>query len=170
MIPYGKQLLEQGFLRYADEADLGELSAALVADFDIYDAANNKIVQIDAEELAEFSFDYFMPQLTSALALRDFQLYVEPDASYETTNIAFINGCPIQLYTNEELNNGKCWASGPANFFRELNRQLSAQKIEETVYLLYGGNDLHALLLTAEQYKIIASRYKNNAKEIPNLP
>jgi hypothetical protein len=36
--------------------------------------------------------------------------------------------------------------------------------------LLYGGNDLGALLLDEKQFEIIKERYKENIGDIPYLP
>ncbi len=81
-----------------------------------------------------------------------------------------LNGDTLQLYTQSELDNNTFWDSAPRNFFRKLNEQLSAQKIDEQFYLLYGGNDLHVMLLTAKQRAIIAAYYKQDPKEIPYKP
>jgi hypothetical protein len=40
----------------------------------------------------------------------------------------------------------------------------------QSEYTLYGGNDLHAILLTEKQLSIIAEYYKNEPKEIPYKP
>ena len=42
--------------------------------------------------------------------------------------------------------------------------------MEEQFYLLYGGNDLHAILLTQKQLSIIEKYYKNKSPEIPYKP
>ena len=42
---------------------------------------------------------------------------------------------------------------------------LKAKNSDEQFYLLYGGNDLHTLLLTDKEFSIIADYYKDNDKE-----
>ena len=37
--------------------------------------------------------------------------------------------------------------------------------MEEQLYLLYGGNDLHAILLTEKQLSIIEKYYKTNHRK-----
>jgi hypothetical protein len=76
----------------------------------------------------------------------------------------------IKLYTKEALENGSFLDSAPRIFFREINRQLRDKKTTESFYLLYGGNDLHVLLLTKNQHEIIAEKYKNDSGETPYLP
>ena len=167
---YGTQLFESGFLKFADTLKLDSLKSELINSFYIYNEDNYKIVHIDAEELAEFSFDFFMPNLNKILKKREFKLNVQTANDYENTNDILINGEKVKLYTKEQLDNGNFWESASRNFFKEVNKQLTSKKIEESFYLLYEGNDLHVLLLTANQYKIIADKYKNETKEIPYLP
>jgi len=58
---YGKKLIDNDFLKYADNLKIDSLKMQLLKSFDIYDVRNFKIAQIDAEELAEFNFDFFLP-------------------------------------------------------------------------------------------------------------
>lgn len=167
---YGQQLFESGFLDFADTLKFDSLKSELIGSFDIYNEANNRIAHIDAEELAEFNFDFFMPRLNKMLERRKFKLTVEKANDYEKTNDATVNGKRINLYTKEELESGTFWESATKNFFQEINKQLSHQNIAESFYLMYGGNDLHALLLTPDQRKIIAEKYKDEVKDIPYSP
>jgi hypothetical protein len=169
-VDHGLQLFESGFLEFADTSKFDSLKSGLLDSFDIYNADTYKIAHIDAEELAEFNFDFFVVRLNKMLSKRKFNLVVQKTDDYETTNDIRINRKTLNLYTNEELQNGNFWQSASINFFRELNTQLSKQKITESFYLLYEGNDLHALLLTPNQHKIIAEKYKTNTGEIPWLP
>jgi hypothetical protein len=167
---YGTKLFESGFLKFADTAKFDSLKSELVNSFNIYDEGNNKIADIDAEELAECSFDFFLPNLNKILGKRGFKLDVQTANDFEKTNDILINGARIKLYTQTQLQSDSFWDAASRNFFKEVNRQLYAKKLDESFYLLYGGNDLHVLLLTAGQYKIIADRYKNGTKETPYLP
>ncbi|MFN3406057.1 MAG: hypothetical protein ACK40G_18325 [Cytophagaceae bacterium] len=166
----GYQLYETGFLKYSDSLKRDSLKYGLTTSFDIYNEDNNKIAHIDAEELAEFSFDFFLPDLNRLLAKRKFELIVKTAHDVESSNDILINDVKINLYTKEELSNGHLWESAPKNFFKEVNRQLNAKNIEESFYLLYGGNDLHVLLLTSNEFKIIKNKYRDDSKEIPYLP
>jgi len=134
------------------------------------DEDNFKIVHIDAEELAEFNFDFFMPQINEILLKQDIELEVKKADDIEYTYEVFINGEKMKLYTEQELNDYSFWNTAPRNFFRKVNDILKNKGSEEMFYLLYGGNDLHVILLTDNQYKIISEKYVNNKKEIPYLP
>lgn len=169
-LTYGTQLIESGFLKFADTVKHDALRTGLLHSFDIYGEDSNKIVHVDAEALAEFNVEFFLPRLNKILEKRMFTLNVQPADDYGNTNDIFINEERIKLYTKEEFENGSFWDAASRNFFKEVNKQLSREKIQESFYLLYEGNDLHVLLLTENQYKIIADKYKNDAKEIPYVP
>ena len=143
----------------------------LVSEKGKFDFYNDSILtHIDAEELCEFSFDFFLPQLNQKLAKKDVQLNVQTKDDYEDSSEIVINERSVQLYTKEELANGAFWESGPRNFFRVVNEILREKNIDEQFYLLYGGNDLHAILLTEQQFEIMSKLNKENKNEIPYLP
>ena len=137
-------------------------------EFDFYN--DSILTHIDAEELGEFNFDFFLPQLNQKLAKKDVQLNVQTKDDYEDSSEIVINERSVQLYTKEELANGAFWESGPRNFFGVVNEILREKNIDEQFYLLYGGNDLHAILLTEQQFEIMSKLNKENKNEIPYLP
>ncbi|MBN8693055.1 MAG: hypothetical protein J0L69_07640 [Bacteroidetes bacterium] len=166
----GNKLISADFLLYADSLKIDSLTEQVKKSFYIYDERNHKNLHIDAEELAEFQFDFFLPQLNLILSKRNFTLDVKTTDNYETSNEIFLNGEKIQLYTKEELEKNDFWDKASRTFFKKLNELLKKQNIQESFFLVYGGNDLHALLLTDKQFDIIADRYKNEPKEIPYKP
>lgn len=167
---YGKKLIESDFLKYADNSKIDSLKAQLISNFDIYNDDNLKIAHIDAEELAEFSFDFFLPQLNKILEKRNVSLTVQSANDFEKTNDVIINGVKSNLFTKKELDNQTFWETAPRNFFSKINEILKTQNIDEQFYLLYGGNDLHTILLTDKQFSIISEYYKDNEKEKPYKP
>ena len=162
---YATELIDNGFLKYADSSKVDSLKTQLTNSFDIYEDENFKIAHIDAEELAEFSFDFFLPTLNRILAKRDFSLSAQKLNDNDKSFDVLINGDTIQLYTQYELKNNTFWDTAPRNFFRKVNELLKAKNNNEQFYLLYGGNDLHTLLLTDKEFSIIADYYKDNDKE-----
>ena len=167
---FATELIENDFLRYADSSNIDGLKKQLKNSFDIYEDDNFKIVHIDAEELAEFNFDFFLPQLNKMLGKRNVNLTVETANDYEKTNYIIINGEKLCLYTKKELDNLTFWDTAPRNFFKKVNKILKTKNIDEQFYLLYGGNDLHTLLLTDKQFLIISEYYNDNDKEKPYKP
>lgn len=164
------ELIVNDFLKYADSLRVDSLKTQLINTFDIYDDDNFKIVHIDAEELAEFNFDFFLPNLNKITSKRNINISAQKindkDDSYEV----LINGETIRLYTQSELDNYIFWDTAPRNFFRQVNKIMNSNNINEQFYLLYGGNDLHILLLTDKQFSIISDYYKDNDKEKPYKP
>ena len=167
---YATELIENGFLKYADSLKIDSLEKQLRNSFDIYDDDNFKLAHIDAEDLAEFSFDFFLPQLNKILEKRNINLTVKTTNDYEKTNDIIINGEKLNLYTKKELDNLTCWETASRNFFKKVNEILKTKNIDEQFYLLYGGNDLHTLLLTDKQFLIISEYYKDNDEEKPYKP
>jgi len=167
---YGKELINSDFLKYAEISKIDSLKKDLKDSFNIYDVANFKIADIDAEELAEFNFDFFIPRLNKMLEKRNLHLIVETTSDYKKTNNVLINGEKINLYTKQELDNLTFWDTAPRNFFKKVNEILKSKNVNEQFYLLYGGNDLHTLLLTEKQFLLISEYYKDDEKNKPYTP
>ena len=160
-----QKLLQIEFFKYSDST----INIKQTDSLDVYDERTNKFARIDAEELAEFSFD-FVPQLTKMLDKRNIKLVVNKTENTEKTNEININGENIILYTKQELESGSFWNSASINFFTKLNQLLETKKLNERFYLVYDGNDLSTFLLTNSQYGIFIERYKSEINEIPRNP
>ena len=169
-VNHAQELIDNGFLKYADTARLDSLRLQISRSFNIYDEDNFKIIHIDAEELAEFSFDFFLPNLNRILEKRDIKLYAQKANADENSLDVLINDDTIQLYTQKDLENNTFWDIASRNFFKKVNQILKSKNSEEQFYLLYGGNDLHVLLLTENQFLVIADNYKDEEKERPYRP
>ena len=164
------ELINNGFLKYADSSKVDSLKIQLIDSFDIYEDDNFKIAHIDAEELSEFSFDFFLPNLDRILAKRNIKLTAKKLNDKDNSFDVLINDDTIQLYTQKELDNNTFWDTAPRNFFKKVNQIVKAENIDEQFYLLYGWNDLHTMLLTDKQFSIISDYYKDNQKERPYNP
>ncbi|WP_298140809.1 hypothetical protein [Flavobacterium sp.] len=161
-----EKLIKADFFKYAESTvDIQQIDS-----LNAYDENTNKFARIDAEELAEFSIDYFVPQLTKMLAKRNIEFTVKKTDNTEKLNEININGENIILYTKEELENGNFWNSAIVNFFNKLNRIMEENKSNERFYLVNEGNDLSTFLLTNSQLELFQSRYENEMKEIPRRP
>ena len=169
-VKYANELIDNGFLNYADTSKVDSLKTKLIDSFDIYEEDNFKIAHIDAEELAEFSFDFFLPTLNRILVKRNIKLSAQKLNDNENSFDALINGDKIQLYTKSDLDNNTFWNTAPRNFFKKVNELLTAKNCTEKFYLLYGGNELHTLLLTDKEFLIISGYYKNNDIARPYKP
>lgn len=167
---YGTELIRNDFLKFSDQDKVDSLKNEITSSFYIYSEETSKFAHIDAEELAEFNFDFFIPQLNKMLEKRNVNLVVKTTKDYEKTNDIIINDKKINLYKSIELENQTFWDLAPRNFFRSVNEILKSKNVDEKFYLLYNGNDLSTLLLTDKQFIIIKEYYKNNSKESPYIP
>ena len=167
---FGEKLIKEDYLKFAESNMVDSLRNDILNSFIIYNEETFKFIHIDAEELAEFSFDFFMPRLNEILEKRGVKLNINTAKDYETSNTIFINKQELKLYTKEELKNLNYLDVAARNFFKKTNEILLKNKINEQFYLLYDGNDLSTLLLTKTQFEIIKERYKNNIREIPYKP
>ncbi|MBK7029178.1 MAG: hypothetical protein IPH45_08170 [Bacteroidales bacterium] len=165
-----ESLIESNFLEFADSSKYDFLKHKLINSFDIYDDNIFKLAHIDAEELAEFNFGFFIPALNTILKKRNFKLSVLLAEDYEITHNIIINGDKIRLYTDKDLKNETFWDTGSRNFFKKVNELIYNKGLNEKFYLLYEGNDLHAILLSQNQFKIIEQKYKSNKNDLPYLP
>jgi hypothetical protein len=145
----GVKLVEANYLRFADTLNIDYVRSQVNDYFNIYQEGINKFVHIDAEELAEFQFNSIIKQLNSILKKRSFSLNIDKTVDYKNTHEILINGETIQLYTKNDLENGEFWDVASRSFFRKVNQLLKKEnQIDESFYLVYGGNDLHVFLLT----------------------
>jgi hypothetical protein len=164
------ELIACGFLGYAENSKLDSLKLGLIEAFDIYNVDNYRFVPVDAEALVEFQFDSFLPELKRVLEKRKIILSVEKRSDEYDSFDVIINGTRISLYTQGELDNNTFIDTAPRNFFKHINEILKSSGSTESFFLLNGGNDLQALLLTEKQFSIISDYYKGNEQYKPYIP
>jgi hypothetical protein len=120
---------------------------------------------VDAEELAEFQFDFFLPRLNVILNKRNFNLEVKTADNYETSNEVFLNGEKIQLYTKDELENSDFWDKASRTFFKKLNDLLKKGNLNESFFLLYNGNDSQHFYSRTNSLPSLRTNIKMNLKK-----
>lgn len=167
---FGEELYQSEFLVYSDSLKLDSLKHNLINEFDIYNEDIYRLIHVDAEELAEFSFDFFLPNLNKVLRKRDFKITIQKSDQIEFNYTIFINKEEVILYSQHDLENYTFWDVAPRRFFSKINELLKKQNSNEKFFLLYEGNDLHVILLTEKQFKIICEKYEYNKRDIPYLP
>jgi len=167
---FGERLIENNFLEFTDTDKIDSLRIEVVDSFNIYNDNNYRIAAIDAEELAELNFNFFIPELNKILSKRNYHLEVKVQDDFESSFEIIINNEKIKLYTKSELEDYSFWDTAPRNFFKKVNKLLLNNGIKEQFYLLYSGNDLNTMLLTELQAKIISEYYNFKKTEIPYLP
>ncbi len=127
-------------------------------------------MHIDAEELAEGSFGFFKTELTNVLKKRGLEITFSTTKNFEKLHEVMINNETFPLFDDKNLADYSFWDTGPRRFFGKINQELEKNNSQERFYLIYGGNDLGAILLTERQFSIIAKINEGNTKEIPYKP
>ncbi len=163
-------LVQNDFLLYSDTSETDSLKQSFLRDGYIFSAGINRYVHIDAEELAEGSFDFFRNDLTKILKRRALEITFSATRNFEKTHEVLINNRIISLFDDKSLADYSFWDIGSRKFFKAINEQLEISKSKERFYLLYEGNDLGAILLTEKQFEIIRKMNEGNSKEIPYQP
>jgi hypothetical protein len=164
------ELVQSDFLRYADSSALDSVRQSFLKDGYIFSPEIHRFVHIDAEELAEGSFASFKPDLTKILNKRGLEITFSTTENFEKLHEVMINAEVFALFDDKNLADYSFWDIAPRRFFDKLNQELEKSKSLERFYLLYGGNDLGAILLTDQQFRIIEKLNEGNTKEIPYKP
>jgi hypothetical protein len=108
--------------------------------------------------------------LTKILKKRGLEITFSTTENFEKLHEVMINNRRFNLYDDKNLADFSFWDIGSRRFFNAINLELEKSKSNERFYLLYGGNDLGAILLTDEQFELIEKINEGNAKEIPYKP
>jgi hypothetical protein len=164
------ELVNTDFLQYTDSSKIDSVRQSFVKDGYIFSSGINRYVHIDAEELAEGSFDFFKTDLTKILNKRGLEITFSTTKNFEKLHEVMINNETFALFDDKNLADNSFWDIGPRRFFEKINKELEKRKLQERFYLIYGGNDLGAILLTERQLNIIAKINEGNTKEIPYKP
>ncbi|MHC1774359.1 MAG: hypothetical protein AB9834_02985 [Lentimicrobium sp.] len=164
------ELVNADFLQFTDSSKIDSVRQSFIKDGYIFSSEINRYLHIDAEELTEGSFDYFKTALTNILKNRGLEITFSTTENFEKLHKVKINNETFALFDDKNLTDYSFWDIAPRRFFEKINQELEKSKSQERFYLIYGGNDLGAILLTERQYNIIAKINEGNTKEIPYKP
>jgi len=164
------ELVKTDFLQFTDSSKIDSVRQSFIMDGYIFSPEINRYVHIDAEELAEGSFDFFKTTLTNILKIRGLEITFSTTENFEKLHEVMINNEMFALFDDKNLADYSFWDVGPRRFFGKINQELEKSKSQERFYLIYSGNDLGAILLTERQFNIIAKINEGNTKEIPYKP
>ena len=114
---YATELINNDFLKYADSSKIDSLKTEILNSFDIYDDDNFRIANVDAEELAEFSFDVFLPSLNQILDKRNINISAQQLDNKTNSYDALINGDTVRLYTQKDVDDETFWDKASRKFF-----------------------------------------------------
>jgi hypothetical protein len=163
-------LVQNDFLLYTDSSKIDSVRESFIKDGYIFSPEINRYVHIDAEELAEGSFDFFRTDLIRILKRRGIAITFSTTENFEKLHEVMINNKRFNLYEDKHLDDYSFWDIGSHRFFKSINEELEMSNSNERFYLIYGGNDLGAILLNDIQFRIIETINEENPKEIPYKP
>ncbi len=164
------ELVNTDFLQFTDSSNIDSVRQSFIKDGYIFSSEINRYLHIDAEELAEGSFDFFKADLTNILKKRGLEITFSTTENFEKLHEVKINNGTFTLFDDKNLADYSFWDIAPRRFFEKINIELEKSKSQERFYLIYGGNDLGAILMTERQFNIIAKINEGNTKEIPYKP
>lgn len=137
-----------GFWSEEDHAQEEALKAQVAAEGVVALYGSRRVVQLDAESLAEGGIaDGLLrvgPQVRArGLRLDDFAtLRVEPDYAVR------LNGKTYEVYGADDLADGRAiWPLATETFFRMLNENMSSFS-KDRAYALFAGNDLQVIFIS----------------------
>jgi hypothetical protein len=115
----------------------------------------------DAESLAEGGIGQFIHELEPFLSTQGVTLPKIEDEMTEGGYIVHVGGIPFKIYDASEMNDssrpGHFWALSMTRGFRIVNDLLAKADSSERIYAINGGNDLFAIFLTPEMFRIVSS-------------
>ena len=121
---FGKQLIDTQYLKYAEPSKIDSLKYGIMNSFNIYEEDTNKYALVDEENIAEFTFDAFMPQIEKMLEKRNTTIDVEVPKDYEKTYSVIINNEALKLYIDENQKEKSLIENSTSIFFKKLNEIL----------------------------------------------
>lgn len=154
-------LCNAGYFSYVEPERLTEVFAA-AEEGNLYDESIGRVFNADAEDLAEGSVERFLGEVKPALercgvAIHTVSQDVEQEHSDRQGYSVTVNGERHVIYSHEEAVNDtdSCWDIAPRRTFQLVNSLLEKAGSAERMYMLSGGNDCFAWLLTKEQCNIL---------------
>ena len=165
------KLEELGYFKYATETDIPEIKKEIVdslttlnylgsVSFDSspYNSKDYRHYQFDGEDL--FEGGGFIWQLQAMKTLFDkmnFKLEItnhieDWDNEKGLNHSITLNGKDYVIFKNF---NGYGWGEAAQRFAEIINDQLELQNIDESIYLINGGNDGNAVYLTKAQFDLL---------------
>ncbi len=156
-------LRNAGYFSYVESERLTEVFAA-AEEGDLYDESIGRVFNADAEDLAEGSVERFLGEVKPALercgvAIDTVSQEVEAEKSDRQGYSVTVNGERHVIYSHDEAVDkpDATWDLAPRRTFQLINALLQNAGSAERMYMLNGGNDCFAWLLTKEQYNILTA-------------
>lgn len=109
----------------------------------------------DAEDLAEGGIHTFLTKIIVFLAMQGARIKVTDERFTDEGYWITVNGMEYEIYSAAELASENIWELATVRTFTIVNIALREAQSDERVYILNGGNDLHAVFLTDAMHDAI---------------
>jgi len=162
-----KKLDELGYYKYIDSSQIERVkNISLDAGYVFGWEDSGRDFSADAENLAEGGIPEFYNEIRNFLKKQNVDISVYDDFSDKGYTIK-INGKNYVIYDEKELKSENIWEVSTIRSFSIINSLLKESNSKERLYTLYGGNDLRAVFLTEEMYRVIIESNILPEKELP---
>ncbi len=161
------KLEELGYYKYIDSSQIDEVKKnSLDAGYVFGWEESGRDFLEDAESLAEGGISEFYDRIKEFLKKQNIDINESEEFSDKGYKIS-VNGWDYVIYTEDELKSQNIWELSTLRSFSIINNLLKLSNSNERIYILYGGNDLRAIFLTDEMYKIIIESGVLPENELP---
>lgn len=157
-----------GYYMYVDAAKVEEVKAEAMNTGYIFGGEDTKRDYMsDAEDLAEGGIGDFFETIKPFLATQNVKLVVSDENFSDKGYKIKVNGIEYEIYSEQESQAANVWELTANRSFAIINDSLIKAGSLERIYILYGGNDLRAIFLTEDMYKLISESKELPAAEKP---
>ncbi len=157
-----------GFYQYVAPEQIDDLKQEALATGYIFGwEGTARDYEADAENLAEGGVHEFLAKIAPFLTTQGVQIDSIEEHFRDTGYRITINGREYELYSGAELASANIWELTTTRAFGIVNTLLREAGSSERVFVLYGGNDLHAVFLTTEMYEVLRRAAVLPPQEMP---
>lgn len=157
-----------GFYQYVAPEQIDELKQEALATGYIFGwEGTARDFDADAENLAEGGVQEFLTKIAPFLTTQGVQIDSIDEHFTDTGYRITIKGREYELYSEAERASANIWELTTTRAFGIVNTLLREAGSRERVFILYGGNDLHAVFLTDEMYEVLRRAAVLPPQEMP---
>ena len=157
------KLEELGFFRYVEPGQLEAVRAEALYDQFVFAPDAGRSFFADQESLAEVGVVDFLKEIAPFLHKQGVTLKAENEESDGYDYSVIVNGRLFEMYSRDELKHTEengvgdndIWALTTARAFRMVNAFLREAGSNERLYSLDGWNQMIAVFLTPEMFRLI---------------
>ncbi len=164
------ELEAKGYYKYIDKSQVENVKKASIEAGYIYGWEDSgRDFSTDAESLAEGGVSHFLESISEFLQKQNVKVIVSDEMYSDKGYNVTVNGKFYEIYNEKEIESENIWELSTNRCFSIINNLLENSGSSERIYILYGGNDLRAIFLTDEMYKLIIDDNNVPESELPQI-